>query len=100
MNFVYEEALKEYMNNTGKHNIIVELVTCDTSDIEITELHVFAADDKQAAIFKEKKRYRSFPTEIGEVLLPRYPLTMEEQVVFKLKKFWIFKSVGYEGIRV
>lgn len=100
MNFVYDEALKEYMQNTGKCNIIVELVLCENSDIEIAELHVFAADDKRANFFKEEKRYRSYPTEVGEVLLPRFPLELEEQVNFWLKSFWCFKSVGYQGIKI
>ena len=100
MNFIYDEALKEYMKRVGRHNIIVELVICENSDIEIAELHVFAADDKRAALFKKEKRYRSYPTEIGEVLLPRYPLTLDESVSFWLKSFWCFKSVGYSGIKL
>lgn len=100
MKFLFDASLIEYMKQTGRHNIIVELVTCETSDIEIAELHVHAADDKRAAYFKDKKRYRSFPGEIGEVLLPRFALTMEEEIHFWLKRFWCFKSVGYSGIKI
>ena len=100
MNIVLDDALKAYMQRVGKPHIIVEMITCDTSDIEISELHVFAADEKQATFFKEKKRYRSFETEVGELLLPRFPLQCEEQVRFYLKKFWMFHSIGYEGIKI
>lgn len=100
MNFVMDEALKEYMLHTDRHHIIVEFINCENSDIEIADLHVFAADDKRAAFFKKEKKYRSFPSELGEVLLPRYPLELEETVTFYLKKFWIFKSVGYSGIKL
>ncbi len=100
MNFIIEDTLKEHMERVGKKNIVVELVTADTSDIEISELHVYLADDKQAGFFKEKKRYRGRETEVGEVLLPPFPLQYEEEVRFWLKKFWCFKFVGYEGIKI
>lgn len=100
MNFIYDEALKEHMNRTGKHHIVVELVTANTSDIEISELHVYLADDKQARFLKEKKRYRGQMTEEGEVLLPPFPLEYEENVRFWLKRFLCFKMVGYEGIKI
>ena len=55
MNFIIDEALKAYMQRTGKTNIVVEMVTAETSDIEISELHVHLVNDRQAAFFKEKK---------------------------------------------
>lgn len=100
MNFIIEDALQEHMKHTGKRNIVVELVTADTSDIEISELHVYLADDKQATFLKEKKRYRGRETELGEVLLPAFPLRYEENIRFWLKKFLCFKMVGYEGIEI
>lgn len=100
MNFIIEDTLKEHMQRTGKSHIVVEMVTAETSDIEISELHVHLIDDRQAVFFKEKKRYRSFPVEDGEVLLPKFPLQCEEEVRFWLKTFWCFKSVGYSGIRI
>lgn len=100
MNFIIDDALKTHMKHTGKNNIIVEMVTAETSDIEISELHVYMANDKQAAFFKEKKRYRGHAIEGGEVLLPHFPLQCEENVRFWLKTFWIFKTVGYEGLKI
>ena len=100
MKFIIDEALKTHMQHTGKNHIVVEMVTAETSDIEISELHVHLIDDRQAVFFKEKKRYRSFEAEVGEVLLPKFPLTCEDEVYFWLKKFWCFKSVGYSGIKI
>ena len=100
MNFIIEDTLKEHMERVGKRNIVVELVTADTSDIEISELHVYLADDKQVVFLKEKKRYRGRETEIGEVLLPPFPLQYEEKVRFWHKKILCFKFVGYEGIKI
>ncbi len=100
MNFICDDALTAYMKQKNKHNIVVELVTAETSDIEISELHVYLADDKQAQFLKEKKKYRGQVFSEGEVLLPRFPLQFEETVHFKLKKFLCFKTVGYEGIKI
>lgn len=100
MNFIVEPTLIEHMQRTGKNNIVVEMVTAETSDIEISELHVYLANDKQATFFKEKKRYRGYAVEEGEVLLPAFPLQYEENVRFWLKTFLCFKTVGYEGIKI
>ncbi len=100
MNFVIDQALRDHMQQKHKNNIIVELIVAENSDIEIAEFHVHIADDKRSAYFKEKKRYRSFPIEGGEVLLPKFPLTLEDTIHFYLKQFWIFKSVGYKGIKL
>ena len=100
MIFLIDEALKLHMKHTGKNNIMVEMVTAETSDIEISELHVYLVDDKQAKIIKERKRYRGYEIEGGEVLFPPFPLQLQEEVRFWLKKVWIFKTVGYEGIKI
>ena len=100
MNFVMEDALKEHMQKTGKHNIVIEVVSADNSDIEITELHVYLADNKRVAFLKAEKSYRGVETEMGEVLLPAFRLQYDKTVRFFLKKFLCFKSVGYEGIKV
>ena len=100
MKFEFDEALIAYMKEKGKPHIIVEFINCENSDIEIADLHVFAADDKRADFFKKEKKYRGVPAELGEVLLPKYPLELEETVQFYLKKFWIFRSVGYTGIKI
>ncbi len=100
MNFVIEDALKEHMKKTGKTNIVVEVVSADNSDIEITELHVYLADDKRATFLKSEKHYRGKETEMGEVLLPVFRLQYDETVRFFQKRFLCFKSVGYEGIKI
>lgn len=100
MKFVYEPELIEYMKEKGHKNIVAELVQINNSEIEIAELHVHFVDAKQSEIFKTKKQYYSVSTEIGEVLLPRFKLTFDEEIVFGLKKFWIFKSISYKGIKI
>ena len=100
MKFVFEPELIEYMKEKGHKNIIVELVQINNSEIEIAELHVHFVDDRQTEIFKTKKQYYSAETEMGEVLLPRFKLTFDEEIVFGLKKFWIFKTISYKGIKI
>ena len=99
MKFVYDADLLEYMEKKGKKNIIVEVVTCN-SDFDLTELHVFLADDKRAKFFIEKKHYRSVSSEVGQVLLPPYRLEYQEEIRFGLKQIWLFKSLMYEGIKL
>ena len=98
MKFVYEYKLKEYMEQTGKKNIVVEVVTINHSEVEISELHVHFVDERQTDIFKKKYRYRGVQTEMGEVLLPHYKLNYDEEVVFGLKKFLCFRTISYKGI--
>ena len=100
MKFVYEPRLLEYMEKKGMSVIAVEVMGSQNSDFEITELYVHLISDKQAAYFKEKKRFRGVATEHGEVLLPPYRLEYDDTVAFDLKKTWIFHSVQYSGIRL
>ena len=55
MQFVYEPALEKYMLEKKKTNIIVEPVEVNNSDFDVTELHVYLANDKQAEFFKTKR---------------------------------------------
>jgi hypothetical protein len=76
------------------------MVEVNNSDLDITELHIFFANKQLRKQFVEKKRYRVFSTEFGEVLLPRFPLEMDEVVTFGLKRFLCFSRVTCQGIRV
>lgn len=97
MQIVYQPELLEYMGKEKKHIIVVETVLINHSEFEIMELHVHLIHDKQAEGFR-KKRYRSLPTEHGEVLLPPYKLNFQDTVTFGLKKFLFLKIVTYQGI--
>ena len=100
MRFEYEPRLRAYMEKTGKKTIVVELVEVNTSDFDVTELSVHFVDARMRKLFLEKKGYRLMETELGEVLLPRFPLEMEETVSFGLKDFIVYKHITYEGIKV
>ena len=58
MKFVYEPELVEYMQEKGHKNIVVEVVTINNSEIEISELHVHFVDERQTEIFKTKCLYK------------------------------------------
>lgn len=98
MKFVYEPALQEYMIKKGKKTIVVEEITSNNSDFEITELHVHLIDEKRAEYFKTQKGYYSVLTETGAVLLPPYKLKYEDTITFSLKSFLGIKYVSYKGI--
>ena len=99
MNFVYEQPLLDYMQKKGKSTIVIEEVTSNNSDFEITELHVHLIDQKSAEIFKTKKRYYSVKTDAGEVLLPPYRLKLADTITFGLKSFLGIKYISYQGIQ-
>ena len=100
MEFVYEPELLEYMKAKGRYDIVIELVSIDHSDIEMTDLHVFLANERQMKLFKDEKKYKSIKTSVGEVLMPIYKFEVDEKIVFGLKSTWIFKSLTYKGIRI
>ena len=98
MKFVYSEELVSYMNKTDKHNIVVEIIICNNSEIEIADLHVYLIDDKRAAFFKEKKGYGFIKTEYGEVLIPKFKLHYDDVIYFDIKTFLFFRYLTYKGI--
>ena len=100
MNIRYTPELRAYMEKTGKKTILVELVEINNSDIEVTEFHVRFVDSRLRTLFLEKKRYRRIETQLGEVLLPRYPIKTDEEVTFGLRSILGFKQITYKGISI
>lgn len=100
MEFKYTPELTEYIRKHHKKTLLVEMVEVSSSDLEITELHAYFINERMRDQFVNKKQYRVFPTELGEVLLPRFPLETEDTVTFGLKSFLFFKHVTYQGIKV
>lgn len=98
MKFIYEKPLQEYMLKKGKKTIVIEEITSNNSDFEITELHVHLIDEKKAAYFKTQKGYYSITTEAGFVLLPPFKLKYDDTVTFGLKSFLGIKYISHKGI--
>lgn len=99
MEFIYEQALQEHMHKKGKNIIVVEEITSNNSDFEITELHLQLIDGKRADYFKTKKGYYTVKTQAGEVLLPPYRLKIEDTVTLGLKSFLGIKYITQKGIQ-
>ena len=99
MNFIYEPAMLEYMQKKGKNTIVVEEITSNNSDFEVTELHVHLIDEKRAEHFKSQKRYLGVKTEKGKVHLHPFRLKIDDTVTFGLKSFLGIKYVSYKGIQ-
>ena len=100
MTIHYTPELIEYMEKKKNHTILVELVEINNTDVEVVDLHIYLPHPNQKEKFLKEKRYRTVTTEVGEVLLPPYPLQIEEEVTFSLKKFWVFSSVKCTGIKI
>ena len=100
MEFKYTPELEAYIRKHNKTTLLVEMVELNNSDLDITELHPYFVNERMREQFVNKKGYRVFPTELGEVLLPRYPFDMESTVTFGLKSFLCFHHVTCKGIKV
>lgn len=98
MKFVYTDKLKEYMNKKDYHNIIVEVANSDSSDFQVSELHVHFVSDKQANLFIKRQGFHPYETDIGLVLLPNYRLEYEDTVVFDLRKVLFINLIKTSGI--
>ena len=99
MEFVYDDAMREYMTLKGKRHIVVEVVSSDHSDFEVTELYPHIISEKKAAEFK-RKRFVVRETDMGEVLLPPYRLQYADVIRFSLRSFLGIKSIRQEGIEL
>ena len=99
MEFVYTPELTEYMRQKRKEYIVVEVVSSDHSDFEITELYAHIIPEKKAAEFL-KKRFVAKPAPVGQILLPPYRLHYAETVKLSLRSFLGIKSVRQEGIEL
>ena len=100
MTIRYTPELIEYMDKKNNHTILVELVEINNTDVEVVDLHIYLPHKNQREKFLTEKRYRLINTEVGEVLLPPYPLQIDEEVTFGLKKFWVFTSLRCTGIKI
>lgn len=100
MTIRYTPELIEYMDKKNNRTILVEMVEINNTDVEVVDLHVYLPHPNQKEKFLKEKRYRTVTTDVGEVLLPPYPLKLDEEITFGLKKWWIFRSISYTGIKI
>lgn len=100
MTIRYTPELIEYMDKKNNRTILVEMVEINNTDVEVVDLHVYLPHPNQKEKFLKEKRYRTVATDVGEVLLPPYPLKLDEEITFGLKKWWIFRSISYTGIKI
>lgn len=99
MNIQISRELEEYMKKKGCRNISLEVAKTDHSDFDVTEIYLRPVNDKTADLLI-RRGYRSHPTALGCLLLPRYRLEIDEEVRLDLKKVWIFRKITVQGIRL
>ena len=100
MEFHFEPELRAYMKEKGLRTILVEMVEINNSDLDVSELNIRFPNARIREQFITKKNYRFFETEVGEVLLPRFPLQMDEVITFGLKKVLFFHKITCKGIKL
>jgi len=100
MEIEYSDALLAYMKKRKKNHVVIDVATSDTSDFEVAEIFLRLASDKELPYLKEKKRFRSAVTGVGEVLLPPYRLHVGERIRLDVKNWILFHNITVEGIEL
>ena len=98
MTFTYTPELLEYMKQKQNTTILVEMVELNNTDLEIMELSIRLPDAQTRERFINKKQYRVIQTDVGEVLLPNFPLIYSDTVAFGLRKILFFRQITCKGI--
>ena len=98
MKLEFTPRLREHIRAAGRHGIIVEIAQSDSSDFEVTELHIHFVTEKQAAGFVARKGFHPMSTDCCTVYLPNYRLTYADTVTFDLRSLGPIKMVRCEGI--
>ena len=98
MNFTYSPELLEYLQQKGNTTILVELMEVNNTDLEIMELSIRLPDARTRDLFIQKKQYKVVKTDVGEVLLPKFPLNYSDTIHFGLKKILFFRQITCKGI--
>ena len=100
MNVTYSQELIEYMQKKQKTNIMVEIVSSNTSDFDVTEICLRFIPDKFADRLIEKDRYRAVEAPVGRLIMPPYKLTIAENVHFYLKTVLFIRMIKQNGIKL
>ena len=95
MNIQLDDRLKNYMQENQLQNILITSMMCHTwggSRLEISARFV----DKNETERLKADNFKSFPHELGEVLIRRIPEKADDTVHLGLSRF--FKKIIVEGL--
>ena len=76
------------------------MATSDSSDFEVTELHIHFLTQKQADGMVRRRHYHEYAADCCPVLLPNYRLSYAPVLHFYLKKLGPLAFVRAEGVEL
>lgn len=94
-NIQLDERLVNYMQENQLKHILIAPMMCHTWGGSRLEISARFVDEDELKILKTEK-FKSFPTELGEVLIRRIPERADDTVHLGLSRF--FKKIIVEGI--
>lgn len=101
MRIEYDDSLIEYMKNSNKQCILVDIASSNTSDFDVTELYLRFITDKHAdTLLAAGKGYRAEAAPVGRLVFPPYHMHIAETVRVHLKYFLFIKWLKQEGLKL
>ena len=97
MNIAYDQRLKEHMLRKGMTNILVDAINPIGCCADTSELLVRLASDDEAARLKADPAVRAYPGEIGEVLVLKRSIELDQELEFSLRNFFGIRDISVKG---
>ena len=97
MNIVYDQRLKEHMLRKRMTNILIDAINPIGCCADTSELLVRLASDDEAARLKEDPAVRTYPGELGEVLVLKRSIELDPELEFGLRNFFGIRDVSVKG---
>ena len=97
MNIVYDQRLKEHMLRKGMTSILIDAINPIGCCADTSELLVRLASDEEAARLKADPAARVYAGELGEVLVLKRSIELDDELAFGLRNFFGIRDISVKG---